>query len=62
MFSQMDIFKLEKDGSLVWKKTADNLEVAKVTVRILADTTPGDYVIFSPRSGSKITIKASSPQ
>jgi len=32
----LDIFKLENDGSIVWKGTAETLEIAKLSVKMLA--------------------------
>lgn len=52
----LDIFKLEKDG-IVWKGTAENLEVAKLSVKAMVETSPGDYLIFSPATGDKTVIK-----
>ncbi|HEV3235410.1 MAG TPA: hypothetical protein VGZ25_00380, partial [Gemmataceae bacterium] len=53
----LDIFKFEKDGSIVWKGTAENLEVAKLSVKMLAETSPGDYLIFSPATGEKTVVQ-----
>jgi hypothetical protein len=53
----LDIFKLENDGSVVWKGTAENLEVAKLSVKVMAESSPGDYLIFSPATGDKTVIK-----
>jgi hypothetical protein len=52
----LDIFKLEQDG-IVWKGTAENLEIAKLSVKTMAETSPGDYLIFSPATGDKTVIK-----
>lgn len=52
----LDIFKLEKDG-IVWKGTAENLEVAKLSVKAMVETSPGDYLIFIPATGDKTVIK-----
>ena len=52
----LDIFKVEKDG-IVWKGTAENLEVAKSSVKMMVETSPGDYLIFSPATGDKTVIK-----
>jgi hypothetical protein len=52
----LDIFKVEKDG-IVWKGTAENLEVAKLSVKMMVETSPGDYLIFSPATGDKTVIK-----
>jgi hypothetical protein len=56
MSRPLDIFKLEKDG-VVWKGTAENLEVAKLSVKTMVETSPGDYLIFSPATGDKTIIK-----
>jgi hypothetical protein len=53
----LDIFKLENDGSVVWKGTAENLEVAKRSVKAMAESAPGDYLIFSPITGDRTVIK-----
>ena len=52
----LDIFKVEEDG-IVWKGTAENLEVAKLSVKMMVETSPGDYLIFSPATGDKTVIK-----
>jgi hypothetical protein len=57
MSRPLDIFKLENDGSVVWKGTAENLEVAKLSVKVMAESSPGDYLIFSPATGDKTVIK-----
>ena len=52
----LDIFKLEDDGSILWKGTAETLEVAKLSVKMLAETSPGDYLIFSPETGERTVV------
>jgi hypothetical protein len=56
MPTTLDIFRLEKDGAVVWKGTAENLEVAKLSVKVLANTSPGDYMIFSRATGDKTVL------
>jgi hypothetical protein len=58
MTQTLDIFTVEEDGSLVWKGTAENLEVAKLSVKVLIATLPADYVVFSQATGHKTVIKA----
>ena len=58
MIAPLDIFVVQKDGSLLWKGTAENFEVAKLSVQTLMVSTPGDYVIYSQTTGNKTTIKA----
>ena len=57
MLAPLDIFLVAKDGSLLWKGTAENFEVAKLGVLALMAGTPADYVIFRQRTGDKTTIK-----
>jgi len=52
----LDIYKLENDG-IVWKGTAESMEVAKLSVKMLVETSPGDYMIFSSATGEKTVIK-----
>src|SRR4029077_15258567 len=56
MIPPLDIFKKERDGTLNWKGTAENLEVAKLSVKVLAATSPGDYEIVHQGSGERIVI------
>lgn len=57
MLAPLDIFVVTKDGSLLWKGSAENFEVAKLSVQTLRANTVADYVIFSQRTGNKTTIK-----
>jgi hypothetical protein len=41
---------------VVWKGTAENLEVAKLSVKVLANASPGDYMIFSRATGDKTVL------
>jgi hypothetical protein len=56
MFPQLDIFKLEKDGSVVWKEAAENLEVANSSIELFATSSPGNYMIFSQVTGCKTIV------
>ena len=58
MLAPLDIFVVTPDGKLLWKGTAENFEVAKLSVQKLIESTPGDYLIFSQRTGNKTIIKA----
>jgi hypothetical protein len=53
----LDIFRFEQDGSIVWKGTAETLEAAKLSVKVLAESSPADYLIFSPATGDKVVVK-----
>jgi hypothetical protein len=53
----LDIFKLEKDGGLIWKGTAENFEIAKLGVQGFVANSPGEYVIFSQETQDKLLVK-----
>jgi hypothetical protein len=61
MIEPLDIFRLEKDGTAVWKGTADNFDAAKSRVRALGTLSPGDYVILDQATGFKTVVKVDGP-
>jgi len=56
MFPPFHIFKVQSDGSLRWMEAAADVERAKARVRVLAVSSPGEYVITN-MTGEKISIK-----
>jgi hypothetical protein len=56
----LDIFQIEKNGSIVWKGTSETAESALLRVRILWATDPGDYVILNQATGQRTVIAADS--
>ena len=58
MLPPLDIFFMDEPGTCLWKGTAENFEGAKLSVKKLMESTPGDYVIFSQDTGNRTTIKA----
>jgi len=52
------IFKVQNDGSLRWMEAAADVEHAKARAKVLAASSPGEYVI-STLTGDKISIKSS---
>jgi hypothetical protein len=52
----LDIFKMEQDGNLLWRGISESLEAAKLSVKALAGSSPGDYLIFSQETGEKTVI------
>ena len=60
MLSLLNIFKLENDGSLVWKGSAADIGTAKRNLKVLAVDSPGDYIISSQRTGHKTIVKIES--
>ncbi len=58
MIPPFDIFRVESDSHLVWKDTAETLDVARLQIKILMVTETADYVICSQQTGHKIVVKA----
>jgi hypothetical protein len=58
MLPPFDIFHVGIDGHLVWKGTAETLDLAKLRIKILMVTQPGDYVIYSQQTGHKTIVRA----
>jgi hypothetical protein len=57
MIPPFDIFKMESSG-LRWMETAPNLERAKARVKVLAASSPGEYMIANQETGERVSIKA----
>jgi hypothetical protein len=57
MVPPFDIFKRQGGGSVRWLGVATDLEAAKLWVRELAETVPGQYFIFSLATGHRLDIK-----
>jgi hypothetical protein len=58
MLPPFDIFRVESDGHLVWKDTARTFDYARLMVKILMSSQPGDYVIYSQETERKTIVKA----
>lgn len=58
MVPPFDIFRVGNDGSVVWLEAVNDLETAKARVTLLAPSAPGEYLIFSQKTGEQISIKA----
>lgn len=56
MFPPFHIFKVQSDGSRRWMRAAANLEDAKALVKVLAASSPGEYVITN-LTGERTSIK-----
>jgi hypothetical protein len=52
----LDIFKMQKDGTYLWKGAAENLELAKLRVEQLATNAPGLYLIHCQITGEKTVL------
>jgi CheY-like chemotaxis protein len=56
MIPPFDIFKVESSG-LHWMEAAADLERAETRVKVLAASSPGEYIIRNQETGEKISIK-----
>jgi hypothetical protein len=44
-----DIFRVEPEGHLVWKDTAETLELARLRIKLLTISRPGRFLHLQPR-------------
>jgi hypothetical protein len=56
MIPRFSIFKVESDGPR-WMEAAATMERARARVKILATSSPGEYIIANQKTGEKISIK-----
>jgi len=56
MIPPFEIFKVESSG-LRWMEPAPDLERAKTRVKLLAASSPGEYIILNQETGEKILIR-----
>ncbi len=54
MDNPFDIFKKEKDGTLVWIAAVGQLHAAAALVAELSEKYPGEYRVFDKRTGEMI--------
>ena len=54
MDNPFDIFKKEKDGTLVWIAAVGQLHTAAALVAELSEKYPGEYRVFDKRTGEMI--------
>lgn len=62
MVPPFDIFRLDKEQKLRWIESADNLQAAKLRIEVLGLSEPGEYVIFSQKTGNKTVITVGKSQ
>ena len=56
MLEPLDIFKMQNDGTYLWKGAAETFELARTKVEKLATNAPGQYMVFSQRTQEKTVI------
>jgi len=54
MDNPLDIFKKERDGTLVWIASVGQLHTAAALVAELSERHPGEYRVFDKRTGETI--------
>ena len=57
MVAPFDIFRVDAPDGLLWIEAAADLDIAKARVAVLMLVKPSEYLIFSQRTGHKISIK-----
>jgi len=57
MVPPFDIFKRQGGGSVRWLGVATDLEAAKLRVKELTASAPGEYFIFSLATGRRLTVR-----
>ncbi len=58
MIPPFDIFLVRDDGQLVRKGTAETLDVARLRIKVLMTSEPGDYVIYSQQTSHHLLVEA----
>ena len=57
MVAPFDIFRVDAPDGLLWIEAAADLDIAKARVAVLMLVKPCEYLIFSQRTGHRISIK-----
>jgi hypothetical protein len=56
MRKQLDIFRIDTTGNLVWRAEAKTLDLAKSRVRSLMTCRPAKYVILNKKTGYRTFV------
>ncbi len=62
MIPPFDIFRVTEDSQPLWIEPEVTLEDAKARVNDLGKSRPGEYLIFSVKTGHKISITIPPPE
>jgi len=57
MIAPFDIFRVEAPDGMLWIEAAADFDIAKARLAVLMLVKPSEYLIFSQRTGHKISIK-----
>ena len=52
----LEIFKTEPDGGVLWRGAARDFESAKASVKKLALSSPGEYLVLDQHTGQRVLI------
>jgi hypothetical protein len=58
MLEDLDIFRVEPNGQMLWQDTAATMELARLRIKILMVARPADYVIYNQETGEKIVVRS----
>jgi hypothetical protein len=61
MVPPLDIFRVTSEGQLIWKAAAEDLETAQHRIKLLMAAEPGDYIIYSQKTGNKTLVRSEKP-
>lgn len=53
MVPPLEVFRVEKDGALMWCEIVSGVEIGKARIDALSAKTPGQYVIVSLTTGHR---------
>ena len=57
MITPFDIFRFDISNEMLWIEAVADLGIAKARVTALMQAKPCEYLIFSQKTGQKISIK-----
>ena len=57
MITRFYIFRFDISNEMLWIEAVADLDIAKARVAALTQATPCEYLIFSQKTGHKISIK-----
>ena len=57
VIAPFDIFRVDAPGDMLWIEAVAELDAAKARVAALMQAKPCEYLIFSQKTGHKISIK-----
>ncbi len=62
MIPPFDIFRVGEGGHPIWLEPSATLDDAKARVQELGKSRPGEYLVFSQKTGHKISILVAPPE